>query len=838
MRIALLILLTAVTVLDFLSAQSVLKVYASSQQNGNVASMAADHRDGTRWESEYSDEQWWMVEFPSSIKFSQLDLIWESARAEEYKILGSLDGQNWSRLRSVKGKKGNVDQFQFNPQPHLKYLKLDFHKRSTTYGYSIFEVLIDGKALAEDPTLAGRRLNQGADYLNPSLSPEVRVRDLVSKMNLKEKMSYLGGTGFIPDYKIGETQPLYRLGLPPFKMTDASLGAKLTKGATLFPSMVALSASFHPELAKAFGKSVAEQCRAGGYRILLGPGVNLYRVPNCGRNFEYFGEDPYLTTEMSVPYIQGVQNSGVMATVKHFVANNSEYLRKNSNSVVDERALREIYYPPFKAAIERANVKAVMMSYNLVNGQWAGQHKDLIQGVLRDEWGFKGLVMTDWWGIYDTSEALFSGLDLEMPAGEVLSPDRVQALLDKEVIDEKFLDLRLSHILTPICEFGLFDAQDAEEVLRSNWVEHRKVAEQVAREGLVLLKNEGQVLPIENNKSRIYLVGEAAKNTPPSGGGAAGFDPGSDFKNYVDAIMPFAQTMGMTVAYSPSVPKDVDKNSIGIVFVSMLEHEYMDRPFELPESDMTMIQQASKPFKKTIVVTCVGSGMEMASWVNQVDAIIYAWHPGTYGSIALAEVLFGLSNPSGKLPFSIEKRPEDAHYHGRYLPEGAKLERSFQGWDVPKGQFDIPYEEGIFTGYRWYDSQNIEPLFPFGHGLSYTSFKIGAASANIVHSGNDSNIDIQTAISNVGIRKGAQVLQVYLHDPESSEPRPVKELKAFSRIELNAGEQQTIKLSIPLKDFSFWSSQKRQWTLEKGELEVWLGFSSRDIRKKILFFFE
>jgi beta-glucosidase len=296
--------------------------------------------------------------------------------------------------------------------------------------------------------------------------PVNRVKDLINQMTLDEKINYLGGTGFVEGEKIGETQPLSRLGIPVVKMTDATSGSKMTEDHILFPAFICLAATFNPELSESYGLAVAEQSKADGYRVLLGPGVNMYRVPHCGRNFEYLGEDPYLACKMLVPYIKSVQDAGVIATVKHFVANNSEHYRKNSNSVVSERALREIYYPAFKAAIQQAGVKAVMTSYNLLNGEWVGHSYHLITNVLRNEWGFDGMVMTDWWSIYDTEKAIKSGLDLEMPSACIMNPKRIKALLDKGTITEELIDQRLMNILKPFCEMGLLDEDHPDPSLR------------------------------------------------------------------------------------------------------------------------------------------------------------------------------------------------------------------------------------------------------------------------------------------------------------------------------------------------------------------------------------
>lgn len=676
----------------------------------------------------------------------------------------------------------------------------------------------------------------GSVYLNSEYKPSERACDLVSKMTLEEKIGYLGGTGFSDRKVIGETQPLARLGVPKFKMTDATLGSKLTKGATLFPSFITLAATFNRELAYSYGQSVAEQAKADGYRILLGPGVNLYRVPNCGRNFEYLGEDPFLVSEMTVPYIQGCQEAGVLATVKHLSVNNSDFLRKSSNSVVDERTLHEIYFPPFVAAIERADVKAVMMSYNLVNGDWAAESKWLVSDILRDSWGFDGMVMTDWWAVYNTEKLITSGVDIEMPRAKVLAADKVTAMLNSGIISEAYLDERIKSILSPCIEMGLLDIPHKEPEMRARWSEHRKVAEQVAEEGIVLLKNQGKLLPLDKKKTKnIVLYGINAVETVATGGGAAGFDPGPEFMTYMKAIRQAAGE-DVKVTYLNRLNQDRIRWADAVfVFINMVEHEAMDRNFTLDEDALYALKMISSVNKNTVAVVSQGGGVEMHSWLSNVKGLIYNWFPGTYGAKALGDLIFGNFSPSGKLPISIEKRVEDTHYFGRYLPEGTILPRSFTGLDWKAPVHDIEYSEGVFTGYRWYDSRKIDPLFPFGFGLSFTNFEVNGPRIveNRLQSGGALRIEV--SIKNTGKRAGAEVLQLYISDKASSVPRPEKELKGFEKVMLQAGEQKTVVFDVGMEDLSYWDPSLDDWHAEAGVFSVKIGTSSRDIYGEVEF---
>ncbi len=679
----------------------------------------------------------------------------------------------------------------------------------------------------------------GAPYLDPAKPVEERVADLVGRMTLDEKIAYMAGTTFKiePLEVIGETQPIPRLGIPKFKMTDATLGSKMTRDATLFPGFINLAATFDRDLAYRYGKSVGEECRADGYRILLGPGINLYRVPNCGRNFEYLGEDPCLTAQLVVPYIKAVQAAGVIATVKHFAINNSEYFRKSSNSVVDERTMRELYLEPFRAAVQEAGCAAAMTSYNLINGEWAAENRWLVTDVLRNEWGFNGLVMTDWFSVYHTRKLLASGTDLEMPFAEVFAPAKIRAELEQGTIDEAYLDERVACILRPCIGFGLLDGPQADPALRATWSEHAEIGRRIGRESLVLLKNQDRLLPLKRDAvGHIALFGKNAVQTIASGGGAAGFDPGKGFVTYEQSIRQAAGE-GIEVTYHPQLhAAAIRKADVAIVFLTMVEHEQMDRNFAFDEDSLYTLHRVAQNNPHTIAVVSLGGGAEMASWIDEVEALVYAWYPGTHGAEALGQMLFGDISPSGKLPISIEKRPEDAHYWGHYLPEGTILPRTFQGWDSAHDRFDVHYREGLLTGYRWYDAREIEPLFPFGFGLSYTTFDY--SGLEISTDGLDgAAARVSFTLENSGPVAGTEIVQLYVHDTECSIPRPPKELKGFGRVSLAPGEKRTVEFFLSNRDLSFWNPATRAWTAEQGGFEVLVGASSRDIRLRDRFGF-
>jgi beta-glucosidase len=809
------------------SLQSSTLVSSSSELNGNLAQHAIDHDPNTRWESEHRDEAQLTLKFAVPTELRNIDLDWDEAKAAALSLQLSNDGKTWANTPVDISE--DLSHLSFPKPQSSQWLRFIFKQRATKWGYSLYEIKINGEFLSPPPHLAGRELHKNSAFMNPKLSPKARVADLVQRMTLEEKIAFLGGTGFQYPRKIGETQALYRFGIKPFKMTDATLGSKLTKEATLFPAFIGLAASFNPSLAGDYGKAVAEQCKADGYRILLGPGVNLYRVPNCGRNFEYLGEDPYLTSTLVVPYIKAAQGAGVLATVKHFVANNSDHLRNDSNSVVDERTLREIYFPPFKAAIQEAGVKAVMTSYNLINGHYAGEHQQLLSGILREEWGFQGMIMSDWWSIFHGEKSLQSGLDLEMPAAQILNAKLVQELLKEGKISESWLTEKVSNILLPLCELGLFDEEESDPEMRKKWGEHQAVARAVAKESIVLLKNEANILPLLASKVKsIAVLGKNARETVASGGGAAGFQPGPDFKTYEAALLKEAQRQQIKLhCYESAIP-EVSSADVALIFINLVEHEFMDRPFALDPLQQKLITDTLKLNPNTIVIASLGGAIDMQPWLQDVKGLIYAWYPGTYGTEALVDVLFGKTNPSGKLPISIERSESDAPYYGNYLPEGTKLPYTFQGWDHRTPTFDVTYSEGVFTGYRWYTSKGIDPLFPFGFGLSYTSFELSDLKAELHQDSTNNTVKVSLSVKNTGPRDGAEVIQIYVQDMISSEARPVKELKAYQKVTLAAQARSTVSFELDRRALQFWSSKAGQWVIEPGRFRIFAGNSSLD----------
>ena len=685
---------------------------------------------------------------------------------------------------------------------------------------------------------------------------EKQVNDIVGKMTFKEKLNMIHGNGF-------NIFAIKRLGIPAVNMSDASMGLRITpwphsKGldpSTAFPDTLLLTATWNPEIGAKYAKAVAEEFKARNMHVLLGPGVNIYRNPLCGRNYEYMGEDPFLVSSMVVPYIKSVKSVGVMPVIKHFVANNSENKRKQSNSVVSERALREIYFPAFKAAIKEAKVPAIMNAYNLVNGEYCGESKWLMKDILRKEWGFNGIIISDWTSLWNSDRVLKHGADIEMPGAKqtfVMAPKNVKKLLDEKVVTEKDIDFKVKNIVRACLIMGFYDNQFQDKSLNKH-DEHKQVALDTAREGIVLLKNSENLLPVSTSR-KVIVIGPLAAKTPTTGGGSGGVRPENPVSLFaaIKQIYPNAILMnkfdatkiakddivfvcvGLNKDLVLNDPRVKKKKSIAAEQAefnkkkAIIEGEGRDREtFELPHKQIELIEKCSKVSNNTVVIVTSGGAVKMTPWVNNVKALIWEFYPGVNGTIATAEILSGKVNPSGKLPISIEKdindNPTTKNFH---LDWGDKRPKHKIGCRTYQ---NVNYEEGIFVGYRYYDTNNVEPLFPFGYGLSYTTFEFGKPEVKQ----SNGKVIVTLSIKNSGKRAGAEVVQLYVHDLKCSVPRPAKELKAFKKVYLNPGESCSIKFVLDDSAFAFWNPKSKKWCVEPGQFELLIGASSRDIRVKV-----
>jgi len=696
-----------------------------------------------------------------------------------------------------------------------------------------------------------------------------KAKELVSQLTLEEKLDMIHGNGF-------NIAPVDRLGIPAINMSDASMGLRITpwphdKGlepSTAFPASILLASTWNPEATYRYATAVAEEFRARNMHVLLGPGVNIYRSPLCGRNHEYMGEDPFLAASLVVPYVKAVRDVGCIPTVKHFVANNSEPRRKQANSVVGERALREIYFPAFKAAVEQGGALGIMNAYNLLNGTYCGENKWLLKDVLRGEWGFRGLVVSDWTSIWNSDLAANSGVDIEMPGGKqtfVLSPEKLKQLLDEGKTTMAEIDSKVFHLVRPCLEMGMYSTNWARPEL-NKLDEHARVALDTAREGMVLLKNKRGLLPLEPSKVRkIVVIGPSAEKTPTTGGGSGGVRPEnpvsvwqaiqSIYGDKAELLKEFdrkkvakADAVLVCVGFNTGLKLDDPRKENGPKSIAEeqaafnesnqgqprweldnSEHEGSDRPgFPLPGQDNALVAQCAAANPASVVLYVAGGGIAMP-WVDGVASILWMGYPGQNGCTAAAEIVAGKVNPSGKLPITIEKRLEDNAAFGRL---GLSWDKGKNGESKMAGcrkYWDIPYTEDIFLGYRHMDQDRIEPQFPFGHGLSFTTFKYGDLK---VGKTGRAQCGVSLVVSNIGKRDGAEVVQLYVADLQCGVPRPPKELKGFKKVFLKAGESKTVGIELDFSAFSFWHPKKKKWTVEPGKFELLAGSSSRDIRSR------
>ncbi len=659
-----------------------------------------------------------------------------------------------------------------------------------------------------------------------------KIESLLKQITLEEKVALLAGVDF------WHTHVIERLDIPAIKVTDGPHGArtmddadlKLTIPATCFPTGVGLAATWNTDLINRVGAALGEETRARGCAVLLGPCVNIHRSPLGGRNFESYSEDPYLSSQMTVAIVKGIQSKKVGACVKHFALNNSEFQRMTISSEVDERTRREIYFPSFEKAVKEAGTWSVMCSYNKIDGTHASENRWLLTEILKKEWGFRGLVMSDWYATHSTVPVANAGLDLEMPGparffGEVL----VKAVNAGEV-DIKIIDDKVRRLLGLMINIGALDGGIPAPKEVKDFPAHRQLAREAAEEAIVLLKNDNNVLPLSKSKVKsIAVIGFNAATASIQGGGSAQVTPYYKVAP-LDALKNLCGD-NVKIVYEPgyetSPSADLLNNAVkaaadadfAIVFAGLnekQESEGFDRKdMNLPPEQNELILQVAKANPRAVVVLNNGSPVAMP-WINDVPAVVEAFFPGQECGNAIANVLFGSVNPSGKLPDTFPQRYEDNPAFPNY----------------PGANDKVVYGEGIFVGYRHYDAKNVAPLFPFGHGLSYTSFEYSNLKINPAKARTKDNIKVSVDIKNTGQAAGKEVVQVYVSDIASSVPRPPKELKAFEKVALAPGATKKVEFTLTREAFAFYDVKAKDWVVEPGEFEILVGSSSRDIRVK------
>jgi beta-glucosidase len=649
--------------------------------------------------------------------------------------------------------------------------------------------------------------------------------NLIKKMSLEEKAALCTGAG------PWTTTPVEHLGIPVMTVTDGPHGVRrvedihtfTTKSepATCFPTATCMASTWDVDLIHKLGQAIAEECIALKVDVVLGPGVNMKRTPLCGRNFEYYSEDPYLAGEMAVSFIKGVQSKGVGTSLKHFAANNQEYQRSTISSEVDERTFREIYLPAFEAAVKKAKPWTVMCSYNKINGTYAAENRRLLTEILRDEWDFGGFVVSDWGAVHDRVEALKAGLDLEMPGPRELRVKAVIEAVRSGELSESVLDESVRRILEIV-----FKAAETKKGGSFDIVGHHALARRVAGEGMVLLKNNG-ILPLQKQQ-HIAVIGRAAKDAYYQGGGSSHINPTQVDNPFVelqklagDAELSYAEGYLKDDALDQALIDEACKNAhsadVALLYISLpatKESEGYDRPdLDLTSQQVALIKAVAAVQPNTVVILNNGAPVVMSEWTDGTAAVLEAWMMGQAGGGAIADVLFGKVNPSGKLAETFPLRLLDTPAHINY----------------PGGNGEVRYGEGIFIGYRYYDAREMPVLFPFGYGLSYTTFAYSNPKVSAQSFKDVDGLTVSVDVTNTGKMAGKEVVQVYVHDHKSKLIRPPKELKGFVKVELQPGETKTVTIKLDFRAFAYYHPGYKQWITEDGEFDILIGPSSADI---------
>lgn len=657
----------------------------------------------------------------------------------------------------------------------------------------------------------------------------MNIKEIIKQMTIEEKASLCSGLNF------WNTKPIERLNIPSIMMTDGPhglrkqaesadhLGLNGSIESTCFPTASALACSWNKDLVKELGVALGEECQAEDVSIILGPGVNIKRSPLCGRNFEYYSEDPYLSSQLAKNQIQGTQSQGVGTSIKHFAANNQEHRRMTIDTIVDERTLREIYLASFETAIKEGQPWTVMCSYNKLNGEYCSENHNLLTEILRDDWGYEGFVVSDWGAVNDRDKGLYAGLDLQMPADNGISDSLIVEAIKEGRLREEVLDTVVERILN----ITFKAVENKKENVTYSKEDHHELARRVARECVVLLKNEENILPLKKNE-KIAVIGELAKQIRYQGGGSSHINP-TKLDNTYEEIVKIAGEGNVIygkgynlsdddlnielVEEAKKVAREVDKVLIFIGLPDRYESEGFDRVhLNIPENQAHLVNELKSINENIIVVLSNGSPIEMP-FVNNVKGIVEGYLTGQASGKAIADVIYGETNPSGKLaetfPIKLSDNPSYLNFPG----------------EVNK----VEYKEGIFVGYRYYDKKEMDVLFPFGYGLSYTNFEYSDIEVSSKEINDTDKLDVTVKVKNTGDVFGKEIVQLYVRDVNSNVIRPEKELKGFEKIGLNPGEEKTVSFELDKKSFAYYNTDISDWHVETGDFEILIGKSSRDI---------
>lgn len=652
------------------------------------------------------------------------------------------------------------------------------------------------------------------------------TNDLIKKMTLEEKAALC--TGATP----WTTTPIDRLGVPEMTLSDGPHGVRRVEDvdalvsaslpATCFPTASCTASTWDVGLLREMGQALAEECIALGVDVLLGPGVNMKRTPLCGRNFEYFSEDPYLAGELAASFIEGVQSKGVGTSLKHYTANNQEYQRLTISAEVDERTLREIYLAAFETAVRKAKPWTVMCAYNKVNGTYCSENHKLLTEILKDEWGFEGLVVSDWGAVHDLVASLKAGLDLEMPGPRPRHTKAVVEAVRSGILDEAVLDEAVRRILGIV-----FKAAETPKGGTFDIAAQHALARRIAAEGMVLLKNNG-ILPLKNPQ-HIAVIGRSAETPYFQGGGSSHINPtlvdspfgelqklaGNAKLSYAEGYPADGGSDQALIEQAVEIARSADVALLYIALPESKESEGYDRPdLDLTPQQVALIKAVTAIQPKTVVILNNGAPLVMADWIDDAAAVLEAWMMGQAGGGAIADVLYGRVNPSGKLAETFPLRLADTPAYLNY----------------PGGNGEVRYGEGLFIGYRYYDARQMPVQFPFGYGLSYTTFAYSNPKVSATTFKDVDGVSVSVDITNTGEVAGKEVVQVYVSDRKSGLVRPSKELKAFGKVSLEPGETKTVTLPLDFRAFAYYHPAYRQWITEDGEFDLLIGASSADIR--------
>ena len=652
-----------------------------------------------------------------------------------------------------------------------------------------------------------------------------KMSQILSQLTLEEKASLCSGLDF------WRTQPVERLGVPSVMVSDGPHGLRKQAGvsdqlgvspsilATCFPTGAGLASSWDRGLMEEVGRALGEEAQTECIAVLLGPGANIKRSPLCGRNFEYFSEDPFLSSQIAKHYILGLQSQGVGASIKHFAANNQEYKRMNVDTLVDERTLREIYFASFETAIREAKPWTVMCAYNKLNGIYCADNYRLLTEVLRDEWGYEGLVVSDWGAEDDRIEGIKAGMDLEMPGNGGRNDRKIVEAVNNGSLDETDLDKAVARVL----ELVLKGVENTKEITYDQ-TEHDVLARKVASECMVLLKNDHKILPL-NKSTKVAVVGILAKSPRYQGGGSSHINP-TFLHNALEEMekigeVRYAQGYDIhsdepdEVLEAEAVKLALD-NEVVVIFAGLpdrYESEGYDRKhMQMPNNQVRLIEALSKVNKDIVVVLSNGSPVEMP-WLNNVKAVLEGYLGGQAGGAAAADLLYGKVNPSGKLaetfPIKLKDNPSALNFPGK--------------------EDKVYYQEGLFVGYRYYDAKEMKPLFPFGFGLSYTHFEYTGIKVDKEAITDTEAVKVMVTVKNIGDRVGKAVVQLYVRAVEPSVMRPEKELKEFAKVELVPGEEKEVCFSLSKRAFAYYNVEIKDWHVETGDFEILVGSSVADL---------